>query len=53
MTPEEEAVIRAEIGALGAKVAAQTERIETLIKIVKNHEHDRRDGCTKFDVGYL
>lgn len=53
MTPEEESEIRKSVRELAEKVSAQTVRIETLVKIVKNHEHDKRDGCTKFDVGYL
>ena len=41
------------IRALVKEIAEQKERVDILTKIVKNHEHDKRDGCTKFDVGYL
>ena len=33
--------------------ATLKERVETLAKVIKNHEHDKRDGSIKFDVGYL
>ena len=38
---------------LAEDIAALKERVDILTKVVKSHEHDKRDGCTKFDVGYL
>ena len=50
---EEMDEIRKTVAELLKETAAQKERLSTLTKVVKNHEHDTRDGCTKFDVGYL
>lgn len=45
--------IRKTVRDLTKQAAVHEERIETLTKMLKNHEHDERDGCTKFDMGYL
>jgi len=45
--------IRTAVRTLAEKNAKLEEKVETLVKVVKNHEHDKRDGSTKFDVGYL
>ena len=45
--------IRKALREVESKNATLEERVKTLTKIVKTHEHDARDGCTKFDVGYL
>jgi hypothetical protein len=45
--------IRKEVRAMLVEHGKLTEKVETLIKVVKLHEHDKRDGCTKVDVGYL
>lgn len=45
--------IRKEVRAMLVEQGKLTEKVETLIKVVKLHEHDKRDGCTKVDVGYL
>jgi hypothetical protein len=50
MTEEENLKI---INELTREVATLKEQVEILKKIVKTHEHDSRDGCIKFDVGYL
>lgn len=33
--------------------ASLKEKVEILTKVIGNHEHDKRDGSIKFDVGYL
>jgi hypothetical protein len=45
--------IRKEVRAMLVEHGKLTEKVEILIKVVKLHEHDKRDGCTKVDVGYL
>lgn len=45
--------IRKAIREVVAENAKHEERVDTLTKIVKSHEHDKRDGSMKFDVAYL
>ena len=45
--------IREAVRELVKDNAALTEKVAVLTQIVKNHEHDKRDGGIKFDVGYL
>jgi hypothetical protein len=45
--------IRITVRELVKKSAQLEERVETLTKFIKNHEHDSRDGGAKFDMAYL
>jgi hypothetical protein len=52
MTDDPEDIWEA-IRELTADNATLKEKVEVLTKVIKNHEHDTRDGSIKFDVGYL